>query len=142
MSLSETIATAEGRIQEAVVTGRTRLRAVVGTAEERVEATLPRLREQLDVLRERSFEDAQRIGGYVTEGLTWLGGRLPKIELPFAEQVPSPEELAGSWFDTTGRALELQRKLTLEWIAALRQNPAAVSKAKANRPAKEARSAA
>lgn len=120
MTLSETIATAEGRIHDVVENGRTRLRAVLGDAEQRVQASLPRLREQLELWQDRSFEDMERAGSYVTEGLSRIGARLPRIELPFASPFPEPEDLVGRWFDTTGRALSLQRKLTLEWIAALR----------------------
>jgi hypothetical protein len=120
MSLSETIATAEGRIQEVVENGRTRLRAVADDAERRVEASMPRMREQLDTWRDRGFEDAERVGGYVTEGLSRIGARLPKVELPFAGPLPTPEELVDRWFDTSSRALALQRKLALAWIAALK----------------------
>jgi hypothetical protein len=120
MSLSETIASAEGRFHDVFESGRSRLRAVVDDAEKRVGERLPRLREQLDTWRDRSFEDAERIGGYVTDGLTWIGSRLPKVEMPFTTPFPSPEELVGSWFETNTRVLALQRKLSLAWIAALR----------------------
>jgi hypothetical protein len=120
MTLSETIASAEGRIHDVVESGRTRLHAVVDDAEKRVQASLPRLREQLDVWAERSFDDAERVGGYVTEGLNRIGARLPRVEMPFRSPWPEPEEVVGRWFDTTGRVLALQRKLALDWIAALR----------------------
>ena len=120
MSLSETMATAEDRIHDVVESGRTRIRAVVGDAEKRVEASLPRVREQLDLWRERGFDDAERFGGYVTEGLTWLGARLPKVELPIASPLPRPEEVVDSWFETSARVLTLQHKLALDWIHALR----------------------
>jgi len=142
MTLSETISTAEGRINEAVESGRTRLRAVVDTAEEGVEASIPRVRENIQILRERAFEDAQRVGGYITEGLSWAAGWLPKVQLPLPETAPSAEELAGIYFDNVGRALDLQRKITLEWIAAIGNSKPAAAKAKATRAAKEARSAA
>ncbi len=142
MTLSETISSAEGRINEAVESSRTRLRAVVDTAEEGVEASIPRVRENIHILRERAFEDAQRVGGYVTEGLAWASGWLPKLSVPLPETAPSAEELAGIYFDNVGRALDLQRKLALEWIAALSHSKPAVAKAKATRAAKEARSAA
>ena len=120
MTLSETLASAEGRIHDVVEKGGTRLRAVVGDAEKRVDASLPRVRERLELWQDHRFEDAERIGGYVTQGLRRIGGRLPKIELPFAARWPEPEELVTRWFDTTSRAVALQRKLALDWIAALR----------------------
>jgi hypothetical protein len=145
MTLSETISTAEGRISEAVETGRSRLRAVVDTAEESVEATLPRLREQLVVWRERSFEDAERVGGYVTDALTWVAGRLPTVRLPFASQLPSVEDVANTYFETAGRVLATHRKLTLDWIGALHRDAGAnngAAKAKSARSKKEERPAA
>jgi hypothetical protein len=120
MTLSETLASAEGRIHDVVESGRTRLRAVVDDAEKRVQENLPRVREQLELWQDRSFEDAERIGGYVTQGLRRIGGRLPKIELPFSSRLPGPEELVIRWFDATNRAVALQRKLALDWIGAVR----------------------
>ncbi len=141
MALSDTINLAEQRINDTVETSRTRLRAVVDTAEDRVEATIPRLREQAQVWRERRLEDTERLGGYVTDALTWVGDRLPEGSLPLADMTPSPEEMAGEWFEYAGRALEVQRTLTLEWIAALRRESAATAKGKATRAAKDAKDA-
>ena len=120
MSLSETISSAEGRISEAVENGRLRLRAVVDSAEEGVEATLPRLRDALNVARERSFEDAERLGGYVTEALTWVGGHLPTVSFPLTQKLPTAEEVATSYFETAGRVLDTQRKLVFDWIGAIK----------------------
>ena len=142
MTSSETETGTHGRLNEVVESSRTRLRAVIENAEERVDATIPRLRERMASLRERAFEDADRLGGYVTEGLAWAGARLPHVDLPLSDKVPSAEEVAGIWFDNVGRAVDLQRKLTLEWIAALREANPSVTKAKATRAAKKARSAA
>ncbi len=124
MTSSETLATAEGRFRDVIEKGRTRLRAVVDDAERRMQARLPDLHEQLELWQERSFEDAERLGSYVTDRLSDLAARLPRVELPFPGPWPEPEVLVERWFDTTQRMLTLQRKLTLDWIAALRSDQA------------------
>ena len=140
MMSSESGSGSQSRLNDVVESGRARLRAVIENAEETVDTTLPRFREKLAALRERGFEDADRLGGYVTKGLAWAGSRLPRVPPALKDKLPSPEEVSGIWFDNLNRSVALQRKLTLEWIAALREGSPA--EAEATRTAKRAPSAA